>query len=272
MLLEVENLTVSFRTDRNVVEAVKGASFSLERGRTLCIVGESGSGKSVSCHALLGLTPPNGRVMAGTARFDGIDLLTLDEKALEKLRGRDISMIFQDPVAALNPVHRIGTQICESLMLHEGIGRKAAEERASDLLHLVGIPEPRQRLRAYPHQLSGGMNQRIMIATALACRPALLIADEPTTALDVTIQAQILDLMRRLQNEFGMSILFITHDLGVVAEMADSVVVMRHGEVVEAGSRDDIFLAPRHPYTRELLNLVPRLDAPAPVYLWDSAP
>ncbi|GAB4361759.1 MAG: ABC transporter ATP-binding protein [Kiloniellaceae bacterium] len=271
MLLEVDNLTVRFRTDRGVVEAVKGVSFSLERGRTLCIVGESGSGKSVSCHALMGLTSQNGRVVAGRALLNGVNLLTQREEQLEKMRGRDVSMIFQDPIASLNPVHRIGTQVCESLMLHQRLDRRAATERAVELLQLVGIPEARQRLRAFPHQLSGGMNQRIMIATALACRPALLIADEPTTALDVTIQAQILDLMRRLQAEFGMSILFITHDLGVVAEMADSVVVMRHGEVVESGSRDEIFLSPRHPYTRELLALVPRLDAPAPVYRWDAA-
>jgi ABC-type dipeptide/oligopeptide/nickel transport system ATPase component len=272
MLLEVDDLTVSFRTDQGVVEAVKGVSFALERGRTLCIVGESGSGKSVSCHALLGLTPDNGRVTAGRARFQGADLLTRSEVELEALRGREISMIFQDPIASLNPVHRIGTQICEPLMLHQGLDRKTATARAIELLKLVGIPEPAQRLRSYPHQLSGGMNQRIMIATALACRPALLIADEPTTALDVTIQAQILDLMRRLQRELGMSILFITHDLGVVAEMADSVVVMRHGEVVESGTRDDIFLAPRHPYTRELLELVPSLDTPAPIYSGQGTP
>ena len=271
MLLEVDNLTVSFRTDAGVVEAVAGVGFAIERGRTLCIVGESGSGKSVSCQALLGLTPANGRVTAGRALFGGLDLLAQPEAALEAIRGRDIAMIFQDPVASLNPVHRIGTQLCETLMLHQHLARGAALERAAELLGLVGISEPAQRLRAYPHQLSGGMNQRVMIAMALACRPALLIADEPTTALDVTIQAQILDLMRRLQREFGMSILFITHDLGVVAEMADDVVVMRHGRVVERGSRDDIFLAPRHPYTRELLSLVPRLDTPAPVYAWEGA-
>ena len=272
VLLEVENLTVCFRTDDGVFEAVAGLDFAVGRGRTLCIVGESGSGKSVSCHALLGLTPPNGRVVAGRALFDGVDLLALDEKRLEAIRGRDISMIFQDPVASLNPVHRIGTQVRESLMLHQGLDRGGADARAAELLRLVGIPEPEQRLRAYPHQLSGGMNQRVMIAMALACRPALLIADEPTTALDVTIQAQILDLMRQLQRELGMSILFITHDLGVVAEMADDVVVMRHGRVVERGSRDDIFLRPQHAYTRELLELVPRLDAPAPVYAGEALP
>ena len=271
-LLTVERLSVSFRTDRGVVAAVRDVGFSLERGRTLCIVGESGSGKSVTCQALIGLTPANGRVTAGRALFDGIDLLTLPESNLERLRGRRISMIFQDPGASLNPLHRIGTQIGESLILHEGMSPAAARTRAGELLRLVGIAEPERRLRDYPHQLSGGMSQRVMIAMALACRPDLLIADEPTTALDVTIQAQILDLMRALQRDIGMSIIFVTHDLGVVAEMADDVLVMRHGEIMESGTCVQLFDAPRHPYTRQLLDLVPRLDQPAPVYGEGASP
>ena len=265
-VLSVENLSVSFRTDSAVVTAVRDVSFTLERGQTLCIVGESGSGKSVTCQAILGLTAGNGQVTAGRVIFAGADLAKLPESALQKIRGRRISMIFQDPVASLNPIHSIGAQIGEALTLHERLSTVAARARAMELLRQVGIPEPERRLREYPHQLSGGMNQRVMIAMALACRPDLLIADEPTTALDVTIQAQILDLMRRLQTEIGMSILFITHDLGVVAEMADRVVVMRHGQVVESGSLQQVFGAPQQPYTRELLDLVPRLDTPAPQY------
>jgi ABC-type dipeptide/oligopeptide/nickel transport system ATPase component len=265
-VLSVENLSVSFRTDAGVVPAVRGVGFTVERGETLCIVGESGSGKSVTCHAVLGLVAGNGRVTEGRVMFDGRDLVRLSERELGRIRGRRIAMIFQDPVASLNPIHRIGWQLSESLMLHEGLTSRAAWARAVELLGLVGISEAERRLREYPHQLSGGMNQRVMIALAFACRPALLIADEPTTALDVTIQAQILDLMRTLQNEIGMSILFITHDLGVVAEMADRVVVMRHGQVVETGAVAQIFGAPREAYTRELLSLVPRLEAAAPVY------
>ena len=270
-ILEVKNLNVTFGTTEGPVHAVRDTAFSIAKGETLCIVGESGSGKSVTCQALLGLLPQNGRVSSGTALFRGDDLLQKSENDLETIRGRDIGMIFQDPVASLNPLHRIGNQIIESLNLHQGLSGAAAQQRATELLDAVGIPEPRQRLREYPHQLSGGMNQRVMIAIALACRPALLIADEPTTALDVTIQAQILELLRSLKGEFGMSMLFITHDLGVVAETADSVVVMRHGAVVESGTTNAIFNHPEHPYTGELMNLVPRLEAPAPVYQHQAA-
>jgi ABC-type dipeptide/oligopeptide/nickel transport system ATPase component len=266
-LLTVENLNVTFRTEDDLVYAVRDVSFSVGRGRTLGIVGESGSGKSATCHAIMGLTPENGLVQANKVFFDGTDLTEMSEQDMEKIRGRDMAMVFQDPMSSLNPVHTIGHQIMESLLLHRDMTRAAARAETLDLLDLVGIPEPGQRIREYPHQLSGGMSQRAMIAMALACRPSLLIADEPTTALDVTIQAQILDLMRRLQADFRMSIILVTHDLGVVAEMADDVTVMRHGQVVEEGAVEQIFESPAHPYTQELLSLVPRLDRPSPVYV-----
>ncbi|WP_422367423.1 ATP-binding cassette domain-containing protein [Pelagibius sp.] len=265
-LLKVENLDIAFRTEEAIVHAVRDVSFSVAAGRTLCIVGESGSGKSVTCHALLGLTPRNGRVRAGRILFDGNDLRSLPEADMEKIRGRAISMVFQDPMSSLNPVHTIGQQIVESLKLHRGLTGNPATTEAKSLLDRVGIPEAAQRLREYPHQLSGGMNQRAMIAMALAGQPRLLIADEPTTALDVTIQAQILDLLRDLQSDLGMAIIFVTHDFGVVAEMADDVVVMRRGEVVEGDTAEQLLAHPSHPYTQELLRLVPRLDAPSPVY------
>ncbi len=265
-LLEVENLDVTFRTEDEVIYAAREVSFSVDRGRTLGIVGESGSGKSASCQAIMGLTPGNGAARADRIVFDGNDINALSESKLEKIRGRDMAMVFQDPMTSLNPVHPIGRQIGESLRLHRGMNRTAARQEARNLLDLVGIPEPDQRLREYPHQLSGGMCQRAMIAMALACRPSLLFADEPTTALDVTVQAQILDLMKRLQGEFGMSIVLVTHDLGVIAEMADDVTVVRDGQVVEAGPVGQIFANPQHAYTRELLDRIPRLDHPSPVY------
>lgn len=258
--LVIENLRVDFTTEEGVVHAVDGVNLSVPAGRTLGIVGESGCGKSVTCHSILKLTPPNGRIASGTIKFEDRELTQMPRQDLARLRGRDIAMIFQDPMSALNPVHTVGSQISESLTIHRGFSRQKAIDEAASLLDLVGIPEPRIRLREFPHQLSGGMCQRVMIAMALACRPKLLIADEPTTALDVTIQAQILDLLRGLQKEFGMSIVLITHDLGVVAEMADSVVVMYCGRVVESASVTDLFAAPRHPYTKGLINSLPRID------------
>ncbi len=258
-LLEVRGLSVSFDTDDGMVHAVRDVSFTVPRGGVLGIVGESGCGKSVSCHALLKLLPGNARV-TGEARFNGRDLLQLTAKELNAVRGREIAMIFQDPAASLNPVHAVGTQIAESLRLHRGMSRDAAKAEALRLLDRVGMPEARRRLGEYPHQLSGGMNQRVMIAMALACRPALLIADEPTTALDVTIQVQILNLLRDLQAEYGMALVLITHDLGVIAEMADEVAVMYAGTMVERSTATALFRAPAHPYTAGLLASVPRID------------
>ena len=258
--LAIENLRVSFRTEEGIVQAVNGVSLAVPRGRTLSLVGESGCGKSVTCHSILRLLPPNGRIDSGRIPFEDRELTQLPMSELEQLRGREIAMIFQDPMSALNPVHTIGNQIMESLRIHRHLSLKKAYGEATELLDLVGIPEPRITLRKFPHQLSGGMCQRVMIAIALACRPKLLIADEPTTALDVTIQAQILDLLRKLQKEFGMSIILITHDLGVVAEMADVVAVMYCGRVVETAMVKDLFLNPQHPYTRGLINSLPRID------------
>jgi len=259
-LLEIKDLRVCFDTEAGIVRAIHGVSLRVEHGKTLSIVGESGCGKSVTCHSILQLHPPNGRIIKGTILFEGCNLLSLDLGRLDAIRGHEIAMIFQDPMGALNPVHTIGSQLIESLMLHQGMAHDAAWSEALRLLEVVGIPEAKQRLREYPHQLSGGMNQRAMIAMALSCRPKLLIADEPTTALDVTIQAQILDLLRRLQGEFEMSIILITHDLGVVAEMADNVVIMYSGRVFEEGSVGDIFRKPAHPYTIGLLDSLPRVD------------
>lgn len=265
-LLEIENLSVVFRTEDEVVHAVRDFSLSVRRGTTHGIVGESGSGKSVSCQAILGLTPGNGQFSSDRMLFDGRDLKGLRETELEKIRGCDMAMVFQDPMASLNPVHKIGRQIGEGLRMHRGMNRRQSLIEARHLLERVGIPEPEKRLREYPHQLSGGMCQRAMIAMALACRPSLLFADEPTTALDVTVQAQVLDLMKRLQTEFNMTIVLITHDLGVIAEMADDVTVMRQGRVIETGPVERIFKAPEHPYTRELLDRIPRLENPSPIY------
>jgi len=261
-LLEIRNLDLWFDTEQGRVHAVRRVSLSVGAGRTLGIVGESGCGKSVTCHSILRLTPANG-VMAGQILFGGEDLAAYDENQLTKLRGREIAMIFQEPLSALNPVHTIGGQIAESLRLHRGMSAEAARAEVLSLLERVGIPEAQRRLREYPHQLSGGMNQRAMIAMALACRPRLLIADEPTTALDVTIQAQILNLLHDLQQEFGMAIILITHDLGVVAEIADEVAVMYAGSVVEQASVTELFAHPMHPYTAGLLHAIPRIDATA---------
>jgi oligopeptide/dipeptide ABC transporter ATP-binding protein len=259
-LLEIRDLDLWFDTEQGRVHAVRGVSLGVAAGRTLGIVGESGCGKSVTCHSILRLTPANG-VVSGRILFDGEDLAGYDEERLTRLRGREIAMIFQEPLSALNPVHTVGGQIAESLILHRGMSATAAQAEALSLLERVGIPEAKRRLREYPHQLSGGMNQRAMIAMALACRPRLLIADEPTTALDVTIQAQILSLLRELQREFGMAIILVTHDLGVVAESADEVAVMYAGAVVERASVTELFAHPMHPYTAGLLHAIPRIDA-----------
>jgi len=257
-LLSVEGLAVEFTTDRGRLPAVAGITYRLAKGKTLGVVGESGCGKSMTALAVLGLTPDNGRV-SGAIHFDGIELTALDEAGWSGLRGKRVAMIFQEPMTALNPVTPIGTQIGEVLVLHEGLSAAAGFDRAIELLHEVGIPAPAERARAYPHQLSGGMRQRAMIAMALACRPQLLIADEPTTALDVTIQAQILELMLELQDQIGMAIQFISHNLGVISEIADDIVVMYAGRIVERASAADLFAAPRHPYTRGLIATLPKL-------------
>ena len=258
-LLEVENLQTHFATPDGVVRAVEGVSFQIDAGETLGIVGESGCGKSVTAMSILRLVPdPPGRI-AGRVRFAGRDLLRLSEAEMRRIRGNEISMIFQEPMSSLNPVLSVGRQIGETLRLHQAMATRAALMRAAEMLALVGIPEPERRLAEYPHQLSGGMRQRVMIAMALACNPKLLIADEPTTALDVTIQAQILDLMRELKARVGAAIMLITHDLGVVAEMASRVAVLYAGRTVEEGPTEHIFAAPLHPYTQGLLGAVPRL-------------
>jgi peptide/nickel transport system ATP-binding protein len=258
-LLEVEKLQTHFRTEHGVSRAVNGVSFQLNAGETLAIVGESGCGKSVTAMSILRLIPsPPGR-SAGSIRFQGRDLLSLPEPEMRKIRGNDISMIFQEPMTSLNPVLTIGRQITETLSLHQKLDKAAATARAVEMLRLANIPEPERRIAQYPHELSGGMRQRVMIAMALACDPKLLIADEPTTALDVTVQAQILDLMRQLKAKTGTAIILITHDLGVVAEMAERVIVMYAGKIVEQASVKDLFARPRHPYTRALLGSMPRL-------------
>jgi oligopeptide/dipeptide ABC transporter ATP-binding protein len=259
-LLEVRDLRTSFRTDDGVVQAVDGVSFSVEAGRTLAIVGESGSGKSVTCLSLLGLHARRTTTVSGEALFKGRDLLTLPARELRRIRGNEISMIFQDPMTALNPVTRIGGQLVEAVRLHRDVSVRAARARALELLQAVGIPHATRRMDDYPHQLSGGMRQRVMIAMALVNDPDLLIADEPTTALDVTTQAQILDLLARLRSELGAAILLITHDLGVVAEVADDVVVMYAAGIVERGPVEAVLGEPRHPYTWGLLGSRPRLD------------
>jgi peptide/nickel transport system ATP-binding protein len=260
-LLEVVNLQTHFRTPDGVNRAVDGISFNVEEGETLAIVGESGCGKSVTSMSILRLIPPSSGRSAGSIFFRGTDLLTLPEEDMRKIRGNAISMIFQEPMTSLNPLLTVGYQIAESLVLHEGLKKTQALARSVELLQLVGIPEPSQRAREYPHQLSGGMRQRVMIAMALACSPQLLIADEPTTALDVTIQAQILDLMKELKRRVGAAILLITHDMGVVAEVADRVVVMYAGRKVEEGPVAELFRTPRHPYTKGLLGAVPKLGS-----------
>ena len=260
-LLEVDNLQTHFRTPDGVNRAVDGISFAVEARETVAIVGESGCGKSVTANSILRLVPqPPGRI-GGAIRFQGRDLLKLSERAMREVRGNDISMIFQEPMTSLNPVLTIGRQIAEPLRLHQGLSRESVEQRVVEMLGLVGIAEPRRRAREYPHQLSGGMRQRVMIAIALACRPKLLIADEPTTALDVTIQAQILNLMTDLKQRVGAAIILITHDLGVVAEVAERVMVMYAGRKVEEAPVAELFRSPRHPYTRGLLSAVPKLGS-----------
>jgi oligopeptide/dipeptide ABC transporter ATP-binding protein len=260
-LLSVEDLRVQFWTRRGTIHAVNGISFDIAPGETLGIVGESGCGKSVTSLAILGILPRAGKVASGRAVFEGRDLLGLSDRKLRKVRGREIAMIFQDPMTSLNPVLTIGRQIGEALEIHFGIKGREAERRAAELLDRVGIPSANRRVRDYPHQFSGGMRQRAMIAMALACKPKLLIADEPTTALDVTIQAQILDLLRELVAEENAALILITHDLGVVAGMCERVNVMYAGLFMETGSAEQLFARPRHPYTVGLLQSIPRLDA-----------
>ncbi|MDM5153832.1 ABC transporter ATP-binding protein [Bacillus sp. DX1.1] len=260
-LLDVKNLQVSFDTHAGEVQAVRGVTFDLKKGETLAIVGESGSGKSVTSKAIMGLIPnPPGHIKNGEIVFDGRDLTKLSEKEMQQVRGKEIAMIFQDPMTSLNPTMTIGNQIMEGLIKHQGMNKTDARKVALELLDLVGIPNPQARLKQYPHQFSGGMRQRVVIAMALACNPKLLIADEPTTALDVTIQAQILELMKDIQQKTEAAIIFITHDLGVVANVADRVAVMYAGKVVEIGTVDEIFYNPKHPYTWGLIASMPSLE------------
>ncbi|MDF0726579.1 ABC transporter ATP-binding protein [Cytobacillus sp. S13-E01] len=258
-LLEVKDLRVSFKAKKKTTNIVAGLSFKVEKGKTLCIVGESGCGKSMTSLSVMGLLPKTGE-LEGEVLLKGENLATKTMKQMSKIRGKQLSMIFQEPMTSLNPVQTVGKQISESIMIHEQVGKKEARVKAIDMLKLVGIPSPEKRVDAYPHELSGGMRQRVMIAIALSCNPELLIADEPTTALDVTIQAQILDLMKNLQKEFEMGIIMITHDLAVVYEMADTVLVMYAGKAVEYGDRKAIFSNPKHPYTQGLLQCIPDVD------------
>ena len=260
-VLQVKNLHVSFTTYGGEVKAVRGVSFDLHKGETLAIVGESGCGKSVTSQSIMRLIPePPGRITQGSVLFKGKDLTKVSEPEMRKIRGADISMIFQDPMTALNPTLTVGDQIMEGIIQHKKVSKAEAKKQAVDMLNLVGIPSPTERLKQYPHQFSGGMRQRIVIAMALVCQPEVLIADEPTTALDVTIQAQILNLFKDIQKKTGVSIIIITHDLGVVAQVADRVAVMYAGKIVESGNRREIFYRGEHPYTKGLLNSVPRLD------------
>lgn len=261
ILLDVRDLTVSFDTYAGEVQAVRGATFHVKKGETLAIVGESGCGKSVTAQTIMQLIPmPPGRIKKGNIFFEGKDLAKLTDRQMEEVRGKDISMIFQDPMTSLNPTMRVGKQIMEGLMKHQKMNKAEAKERAIEMLRLVGMPTPEKRFEQYPHEFSGGMRQRAMIAIALACNPKLLIADEPTTALDVTIQAQIMELMQELQKKLNTSIILITHDLGVVAKVADRIAVMYAGVIIESGTADEIFHNPQHPYTWGLLKSVPRLD------------
>jgi oligopeptide/dipeptide ABC transporter ATP-binding protein len=263
-LLEVEDLRVDFFTRRGVVQAVRGVSFSLERGETLGVVGESGSGKSVMAQTLLGLVELPGKITGGDVRWKGQSLVHKADSTLSRVRGNEIAMVFQDPMTSLNPLFTVGTQIAEVVRRHLGVGKRAAFERAVELLDLVGIANPQARVKQYPHEMSGGMRQRVLIAMALACDPELLVADEPTTALDVTIQAQILELVADIQERLGLAVLLITHDLGVVAGLCDRVAVMYSGKLVEIGGADELFETPAHPYTAGLLNSTPRLDLVMP--------
>jgi len=262
-LLEIEGLKTQFFTSAGTVRAVDGVDYNVEAGETVAVVGESGCGKSVTALSIMRLVAdPPGKIVEGEIRFNGTDLISLDEEEMRKIRGRDIGMVFQEPMTSLNPVLSVGRQLTETLETHFGMSREDADKRAVELLGLVGIAEPERRLAQYPHHFSGGMRQRVMIAMALACDPKLIIADEPTTALDVTIQAQILELMKNLTREMGVAMIIITHNLGVVARYADRVNVMYAGKIVESGSAKEIYHNPRHPYTLALLKSVPRLDLP----------
>ena len=260
LLLDIKNERLSFFTPAGEVKALNNVSFSMKQGEVLGIVGESGSGKSVTAYSLMGLTAYPGKLIGGELRFNGHEVEKMTEKDFRKMRGEEISIIFQDPMTSLNPVYTIGNQIVEMVRLHTNKDKKEAYARAKELLELVGINEPERRLKQYPHELSGGMRQRVMIAIALACEPKLLIADEPTTALDVTIQAQILELMMELRKKLGMSIIMITHDLGVVASMCEKIAVMYAGKIVEYGTTDEIFYNPKHEYTKGLINSIPKLN------------
>lgn len=272
MLLQVDNLKTYLRVGKNSVKAVDGISFSIDKGEIFCLVGESGSGKSITALSIIQLIPkdicshPDGRIIFRGGDLDesgtreALDMLTLDEEKKRQVCGARIAMIFQEPMTSLNPVYTVGDQIAEAIVLHQGKSKKEALELAADMLDLVGIPEPHKRLKNYPHQMSGGMRQRVMIAMGLSCNPKLLIADEPTTALDVTIQAQIIDLVKRLRDELGMAVIWITHDLAVVAGLAQRVIVMYAGQIIEKANVRDIYYDPRHPYTLGLLNSIPRLD------------
>ena len=259
-LLEIKDERLSFFTPAGEVKALNGVSFSMEEGEVLGIVGESGSGNSVTAYSVMGLTAYPGKLIGGTINFNGHQIDKMSEKEMRKIRGNEVSIIFQDPMTSLNPVYTIGNQITEVICLHTGKSKKEAHDRAKELLELVGINEPAKRLKQYPHELSGGMRQRVMIAIALACEPKLLIADEPTTALDVTIQAQILELMQELRKKLGMSIIMITHDLGVVASMCERIAVMYAGHIVEYGTADEIFYEPKHEYTKGLIRSIPKLN------------
>jgi peptide/nickel transport system ATP-binding protein len=260
-LLDVRDLRTSFFTPHGEARAVDGISFAVDPGRTLGLVGESGCGKTMTALSILRLTPPAGRIVGGAIHFDGRDLLGLSESEMRQVRGNAIAMIFQEPMSSLNPVFTVGNQIAEAVRLHQGLNRRAARQKAIEMLKLVEIPEAERRVDEYPHQLSGGMRQRVMIAMALSCHPRLLIADEPTTALDVTIQAQILDLLAGLQRRFGMALVLVTHDLGVVAERADEVAIMYAGRIVERADVLTLFARPLHPYTRALLRSIPKIGA-----------
>ena len=274
-ILEVKNLQISFKTFFGEVEAVRGITFSVGRKETVAIVGESGCGKSVTASGIMQLLPmPPAFFKGGEILFNGENLLKKTEKQMQAIRGNKISMVFQDPMTSLNPTMKIGYQIVEGLVKHHKMSREAAVKKSVEMLELVAVPQPEKRINQYPHEFSGGMRQRVMIALAMVCNPQLLIADEPTTALDVTVQAQILELMKKLQDQMGMSIILITHDLGIVADMSDRVVVMYAGQILEVGLTEEIFASPKHPYTRKLLASVPRLDMSReePLYSIDGTP
>jgi oligopeptide/dipeptide ABC transporter ATP-binding protein len=262
LLLKVDDLKTYFYTVDGVVPAVDGISFSVAKGETLGIVGESGSGKSITARSIMRLIPnPPGKIVSGSINFDGEELLAKKENEMRLIRGSKIGMIFQDPMTSLNPLFKIGDQIIEAITIHQDVSKNEAKEKAIEALKMVGIPSPEKRIKNYPHEMSGGMRQRAMIAMALCCKPDLLIADEPTTALDVTIQAQILDLIKEMKNKLGMSVMLITHDLGVVANVVDRVIVMYAGKVMEQGSTSDLFTSPLHPYTRGLLDSIPTISS-----------